>query len=309
MSGADRYREALGAASRPPRRRDLRERIQVATQAELARRRSTARGAAGGTQGSRAAGLATKGLALVLASAAAVLVAVLWGPAVIGSPSPTGEVEREYATAEAERLELTLVDGTSVTLGSTSRLRVLPLREGEPREAHLEGVALFEVAHDPARPFIVRTGTAVTRVLGTQFVIRAFPGERAIGVAVAEGRVAVLPDGTAQRPAVVLNSGQVGRLGADGMFEVTQDPREVSRFLSWTEGPIHFRDRPLSEVLHELERFHAVTFSIPDAELAARPLTIRLQRDRLHETLTAISLAVHARYERSGDTITFRPLE
>jgi transmembrane sensor len=93
-----------------------------------------------------------------------------------------------YATDIGERRSITLADGSTVDLNARSRLRV-EFSGKERRVELLDGQALFQVAKDKNRPFIVASGEATVRAVGTQFdVYRKANGTT---VTVLEGRVAV----------------------------------------------------------------------------------------------------------------------
>jgi transmembrane sensor len=93
-----------------------------------------------------------------------------------------------YSTDIGERRSITLADGSTVDLNARSQLRV----EFSNSERHVEllsGEALFEVAKDKQRPFVVHSGEATVRAVGTQFdVYRKTYGTT---ITVLEGRVAV----------------------------------------------------------------------------------------------------------------------
>jgi transmembrane sensor len=93
-----------------------------------------------------------------------------------------------YATDIGERRSITLVDGSTVDLNARSRIRI-EFTSAERHVELLEGQALFQVAKDKRRPFIVQSGAASIRAVGTQFdVYRKSSGTT---VTVLEGRVAV----------------------------------------------------------------------------------------------------------------------
>ena len=93
-----------------------------------------------------------------------------------------------YATDIGERRSITLEDGSTIDLNARSKVRI-KFSKGERDVELLQGQALFGVTHDVARPFVVRSGTAVVRAVGTQFdVYRKRSGTT---VTVVEGRVAV----------------------------------------------------------------------------------------------------------------------
>jgi transmembrane sensor len=105
-----------------------------------------------------------------------------------------------YETAVGERRILTLEDGSSVELNSRSRIRVRFAQDQRDVEL-LEGQALFHVAKDRHRPFIVHSDTVRVRAVGTQFdVNRKTTGTT---VTVVEGRVAVYRDDASEPGAAV----------------------------------------------------------------------------------------------------------
>ena len=93
-----------------------------------------------------------------------------------------------YNTDIGERRSITLADGSTVDLNARSKLRV-EFSKNERRVELLDGQALFQVAKDHTRPFIVASGEATVRAVGTQFDVNRKSGGTT--VTVLEGRVAV----------------------------------------------------------------------------------------------------------------------
>lgn len=101
-----------------------------------------------------------------------------------------------YATEIGEQRSITLEDGSSVELNSRSRIRVR-FTDTQRSVELLEGQALFTVAKNPTRPFIVATGDAHVRAVGTQFDV--YRKRAGTAVTVVEGRVAVAPNRSSAR--------------------------------------------------------------------------------------------------------------
>jgi transmembrane sensor len=98
-----------------------------------------------------------------------------------------------YSTEIGEQRSVTLADGSTVNLNARSRIRIR-FSEKERNVELMEGQALFDVAKDKARPFVVRTDGTLVRAVGTQFdVNRKMSGTT---VTVVEGRVAVVHEST-----------------------------------------------------------------------------------------------------------------
>ena len=96
-----------------------------------------------------------------------------------------------YSTTTGERRSLAFADGSTVTLNSRSEIRVhYTARERDV--VLLAGQALFHVAKDASRPFIVRSGSTLVRAVGTEFDV--YQRREDTVVTVVEGRVAVLTE-------------------------------------------------------------------------------------------------------------------
>lgn len=89
-----------------------------------------------------------------------------------------------------KQLLITLEDGSIVKLFGSSGL-IVPASMKKSRELQLFGKAEFEVAKNPALPFVVKTGAVSTTALGTVFMVDATKKESAIHIALYEGKVVV----------------------------------------------------------------------------------------------------------------------
>ena len=194
-----------------------------------------------------------------------------------------------YETAIGEQRLLTLADGSTIELNAQSRVRV-HFTAAERSIDLLEGQVLFHVTHDTARPFIVHSGAASVRAVGTQFDVDRRSGETI--VTVVEGRVAVLPDSPLQpMSANALDSSApsisapdfalTGPGGAHGLLltageQVTLTAKAASRptrtdvaaAIAWTQRKLVFASSPLTQVADEYNRYHQKRIVIRDRRLA-----------------------------------------
>jgi transmembrane sensor len=95
-----------------------------------------------------------------------------------------------YTTDIGEQRSIRLSDGSTVELNAHSKIRVA-MGERERDVDLLDGQAMFRVAKDHARPFIVHSGDSDVLAVGTQFDVNKHPSGTTITVV--EGRVAVFP--------------------------------------------------------------------------------------------------------------------
>ena len=213
----------------------------------------------------------------------------------------------DYATSTGQRAEVLLADGTRALLSVESHLRVPADYGGGARDVYLDGEAFFDVRHDEHKPFRVHVKGGIAEDLGTEFVVRAYPGDTSVTVVVTSGEVALRADAAnARKDVVSLTPGQLGRLHGDGRVSMA-DGVEVEAYLSWTRGHIAFRDKPFAQVARELERWYDVEIEIADSSLARAPLIASFDNQPLDEVLRVLSRSLDARYTRQGRLVTFSP--
>jgi transmembrane sensor len=213
---------------------------------------------------------------------------------------------RELVTPHGQRATATLGDGSRVILNAGSRLRYPADFSRGPRDVHLEGEAYFEVTHHGARPFRVHAHDGVAHDLGTRFTVRAYPELRRVDVVVTEGRVSLRRDQPTATDSVVLESGQLGRLTASGPPAVVTDV-DITAYVGWTAGSLVLEGLTLEEALPQLERWFDVEIRVADRALASRRIYARFRDETLTQVLDALSLALGARYERTGRVVTLHP--
>jgi transmembrane sensor len=207
---------------------------------------------------------------------------------------------RTISTGVGQRDSLSLPDGTRVTLGPSS---TLTQREGygaAAREVDLNGEAYFAVKHDVARPFLVHTGSATVRDIGTAFDVQTTTGPIDVRVAVTSGSV-LLKGSVGGADSVVLNAGDRGAV--DGAGHTTAHRASVTEDdLAWLRGRIIFRDTPLSEAAAQIRRWYGVDVRFADASLRNQRLTATFDGETRDQVLKTIALALGAEIELRGDT-------
>lgn len=182
-----------------------------------------------------------------------------------------------YGTEIGEQRSIALEDGSVIRLNGRSRIhthfdahfRVVELLEGE---------AIFKVAKDHSRPFLVRTRRSEIRAVGTQFNVKT--QAQGTVVTVLEGRVRVndLPRGAIgsgpdiMRPPVELVPGQ------QLIIEAQRPPVRVTlpnprTAISWTERRLVFDAVTVADAAAEFARYSSKVIRIEDADLAQRRIT------------------------------------
>jgi hypothetical protein len=95
-------------------------------------------------------------------------------------------------TRNGNKSKINLPDGSQVWLNAGSRLDYNNENfNRDSREVELTGEAFFDIAHNAAKPFIVRSGNMRIRVLGTSFNVKAYPGEDNMETSLIRGSVEI----------------------------------------------------------------------------------------------------------------------
>jgi transmembrane sensor len=230
----------------------------------------------------------------------------LWRLAGSRTGRPESTATRTYSTHRGERAVFSLLDGSRVTLGASSQLDVPDAYDRRSRDVSLQGQAYFEVAPNPAKPFRVHAGRAMTEVLGTRFDVRAYREDSTLAVAVAEGSVAVAIGDSVR--AVVLHHGDLARLDSGGGVRV-EHGIAIDRYLAWTQGRLEFVNVPLRDVLPQLVRWYDLDIRLGDSALAGRPLTASLGTESADEMLRLLEASLAVRAERHGQVVTLYSMQ
>ncbi len=243
--------------------------------------------------------------AIPLAVGAALLVAAagLRMVDVSAKPGPAPAVTmRRVATTRGQRAEIRLDDGTAVTLGVASRLEFPSDFGTGARDVYLDGTADFHVVHDTTKPFTVHTANAVTRDVGTRFVVRAYLTDGSTEVVVSEGSVALGARGVAESHDAVLTKNQLGLVSA-GRSTVSVRHVDPSAYTAWMEGRLVFRDTPLSAVVIELGRWYATRVALGDSSLTTMPFSASFGVESLRQAVATLTTVLPLRAERRGNVV------
>ena len=210
-------------------------------------------------------------------------------------------------TGAGERREVTLADGSVIQISPKTTLRVR-FTEHQRWVLLSHGDAVFRVAKDRAKPFLVETDHASVRAVGTEFGVE-YQGNSVI-VTVEEGRVAVIQPATGFAPlAPALPQVEVS-LGADQQVVVAQAGRVGSirkvdsrRELSWADGRLVFEQAPVAEVVQRFNRFNRVQIQIRDPKLAARPVSAVFDASDPEAFITFLESVANVRVTRPSTDV------
>lgn len=205
------------------------------------------------------------------------------------SQFPEQAAPERHASGIGQLKEIVLVDGSVITLAGDSAVRVEFINS--QRRIFLEyGLAYFDVAHDPSRPFFVATEKTEVRVLGTRFSVRGGTGR--VEVAVEEGRVEVAAVAEsqehAQKGARILISGEKISTSANGDYTSAIEPMDPSVDMTWLKGRYVYDGAVLERVIEDMNRNRQKKIKIVDENIRELEVTTSFEADETDRVLSGL---------------------
>jgi len=184
-------------------------------------------------------------------------------------------------TALGERRQVELPDGSRLELNSATQVQVM-FSAGQRHVRLGAGEAMFIVAHDSDRPFVVSTAQGDVTVTGTRFDVRQDPNSTR--VAVEQGSVKV--QGAAESLAL-LTAGQGSHIDAQGKVAAPY-AIDANAVTAWRQGKLVFDNAPLSDVVAEVSRYRARPLHVAPGKAAALRLSSTFSTDDPDALLRAL---------------------
>lgn len=211
----------------------------------------------------RTAVIASGGLA---ASVALGCILSLSGAPKTKDPVPVST--NDFATAKGQAREVLLSDGSIITLNTSSRVTV-ELSPEERKVYLLSGEALFDVAKDKERPFVVYAGGTQVKAVGTSFMVSVLP-ERPVAVVVREGVVEMKRARTA--PVWISANARAFASQDTPILAEPVSSTKIAREMAWQYGRIALDHRTLKEASEEFARYSDVRIVL-DRAIANKTVT------------------------------------
>ncbi|WP_231659060.1 MULTISPECIES: FecR family protein [Pseudoalteromonas] len=164
----------------------------------------------------------------------------------------------QYQSARSEQFDVALPDGSQLSLDAQTHL-TLAFDANQRVNNLIQGRALFDVASDPQRPFIVIADNTKITVLGTRFSVDK--KQNSTRISVEHGRVKVQN----KQHLIELVQGQQVLFNEQGMAVQNVNPHLVA---AWRDGRLIFNNAPLDEVFAEFNRYHDTHFEFTDSTVS-----------------------------------------
>jgi transmembrane sensor len=178
---------------------------------------------------------------------------VTYTAANIEAPSDQPIQYNTLTTKKGEQYALVLADGTKVWLNSASSITYPAAFSGGERRVEISGEALFDVAHNSARPFRVSVNGQIVKDIGTRFDVNAYSDEPGTATTLLEGAVEVSAGGNN----ALLKPGQQAVLQSSGAAFVVKNVN-TEQAVAWQKGLFIFDHTSLYALMRQLSRWYDV---------------------------------------------------
>lgn len=168
-----------------------------------------------------------------------------------------------------QRVNLNLPDGSNIWLNAGTTLQYPVTFLKNKREVILDGEAWFEIAHNEKSPFTVRTHALDIEVLGTTFNVEAYSAENAFEASLLEGSIKVKSPDDEQIVRILSPNDKI--ILKDG--ELTVSKIDDYNEFRWKEGLYCFKNKPVTDILKDLERYYDITIILNKKKIQDVKLT------------------------------------
>jgi transmembrane sensor len=222
----------------------------------------------------------------------------------------TGEnnIAKVVTTEYQQRKQLTLPDGSIVTLNAHSNLKVSDnWDDTRTREVWLDGEAFFEVVKKPntgAAKFVVHTSQLSVEVLGTAFNVKTRRG--ATEVVLQSGKVRLKKTNNNNFKEIEMSPGERIKVVEELPTPIIAEKVETEKITAWTNGKIIFDNTPLLEVAKAIEDHFGYIVTIADKDLTTKLYTGELLTDSPDVFFTILSKTLNINIDINGKNLILK---
>lgn len=214
----------------------------------------------------------------------------------------TGTNYNELIVPIGQIYTITLADGSVATVNSDSKIRFTTAFTGQTRDVWVQGEVFFKVAHDKSKPFIVHTDKFDTKVLGTEFNLRAYHDESEELVTLVNGSVQLVKD---KNTKILIPGSQFIYPNKFGFNESEIKKVDTYMYTSWVNGIMYFDNQRLEDLMIRLSKWYSFEYEFKNKKLKERRYTGGIKKnDDLRKVFKMLNNVNDANFSVKNDIIT-----
>lgn len=265
---------------------------------------------------------------LLIKLTAAAMIILATGYLVINLTHTKKQMATSFTSANGERKNFQLPDGSVVMLNAGSKMTINGQYGVTTRDVYLDGEAFFDVKHSQV-PFIVHTETMDVKALGTSFNVKAYRGEKITETSLVRGSVEVTLKKEAGRKVILHPNEKVKCFPANENTAV-QEPEKVTpqqnqtsinhlvqalsknhsgdvKEIAWTENKLEFTDETFENIAQMIERWYGVKVVFEGEILRQYRFTGIFKKEEIGTVFSILKESRNFKYEiMQGDTLTIK---
>jgi len=194
----------------------------------------------------------------------------------VASDEHSGQQVLQYntlTTKRSEQFQVILPDGSHVWLDAASSLKYPVAFKGNERKVELTGQGYFEVSHNAAMPFIVKTAKTEVQVLGTHFNVSAYDDDQDTKTTLLEGAVII----KSKQAATILKPGEQAVLNDQGQLMINKDI-DAEMEIAWKNGLFNFKKAGIEQIMVKASRWYDIKVEY-EGKIPKTKLTGRMSRN------------------------------
>jgi ferric-dicitrate binding protein FerR (iron transport regulator) len=226
---------------------------------------------------------------LKVASWAAVVAGIIISLFLLIKPAKhTALAYTTVTTQNGQRREVTIQDGTRLTLNAGTTLRVYNDFSTERRVDLVDGEVFFQVKRDEHRPFRIHSNDLTISVLGTSFDVSAYTDMKKISVGVVTGKVSVKRDTTTLD---VLT--KTRQLNYNTETHAYTTGTTNASLLAWRQGRVALNDVSFSEMTVLMKKNFGIDVLTHDNRIEQTKYTTELSASMTPGEAMEVLAAIH----------------
>ena len=232
----------------------------------------------------------------------------------------------EVATRDGSRTSLLLPDGTHVWLNAGSRLTYDKTYGAQLREVNLIGEALFDVAHNAAKPFVIHTTRVDIKVLGTRFNVKSYPTDKTTEATLLRGSIEVSIKARPDEKIILKPNEKLVIANDDSalhrnLLPHTEKTSKVNESLvdirkpaydasgtnietSWVDDRLIFQDEAFGSLAKDMQRWYGVSIRFTRPGQEEWRFTGNFRKETIQQALEALKLTAPFTYTINETQIT-----
>jgi len=270
------------------------------------------------------------------AAIAAVLVALVSGgiwyytlPTNDTIPQAMANIGQVYQTRKGEKKTFELIDGSTVTLNSASKLEVSSDFNSELRLVRLVGEGYFQVEKNTEKPFMVQAADFDIKVLGTTFNVKSYPEEPTAEAVLVEGSIEMKSKGLRENSVVIkpnqkiilfknqdevlvnpnkgnkptLSKLPIKEIAIENIPAMESNTAEIPD-IAWKENRLEIVDQDFESLRRTLERWYDVDIELQGEQLKRYRFTATFSKENIEQVLSALQKVEPFKFELYEKKIT-----